>query len=139
MPATLTGLIGGQVDVAVAQVASIHQFKDDVRPLVILDNKRQPFFEKDLPGVPTVGEVFPDKEAGVWVHAGFAVKAGTPPEIVDKLLEAVKAVNTPEEVAKLPSTVGWVWAHGPDEVNALIEAGVELYAPLLDSLGLLQK
>lgn len=139
VPATLTALIGGQVDVAVGQVASMQQFGDEIRPLIILDNKRQPFFEKDLPGVRTVGEAFPGKKAGVWVHSGFAVKAGTPPEIVERLLEATKAINNPEEVAKLPKSVGWVWVHGPDDVKALIQEGIDLYSPLLDGLGLLKK
>lgn len=139
VPATLTGLIGGQVDVAVGQVASIHQFGEDIRPLIILDNDRQPYFEKDLPGVRTVGEAFPGKEAGVWVHGGFAVKAGTPPEIVGKLLEATQAINSETAVAKLPKAVGWNWVHGPDDVKALIQAGIDLYTPILDGLGLLKK
>jgi len=139
VPATLTGLIGGQVDVAVGQVASIHQFGEDIRPLIILDNDRQPYFEKDLPGVRTVGEAFPGKEAGVWVHGGFAVKAGTPPEIVDKLLDATLAINSETAVAKLPKAVGWNWVHGPDDVKALIQAGIDLYSPILDGLGLLKK
>jgi len=139
VPATMTGLIGGQVDVAVGQVASIHQFGDEVRPLIILDNNRQPFFEKDLPGVRTVGEAFPGKEAGVWVHGGFAVKAGTSPEIVDKLLEATKVINTEAVLSKLPKSVGWNWVHGPDDVKVLIQSGVDLYSPILDGLGLLNK
>ncbi|MEM9850461.1 MAG: tripartite tricarboxylate transporter substrate binding protein, partial [Pseudomonadota bacterium] len=55
VPATLAGLIGGQVDVAVGQVASIHAYGDEIRPLIILDNDRKPYYEKDLPGVRTVG------------------------------------------------------------------------------------
>ena len=139
VPATLTGLIGGQVDVAVGQVASIHQFGDEIRPLIILDNNRQPFFEKDLPGVRTVGEAAPGKEAGVWVHGGFAVKAGTPQEIVDKLLAATESINTDAVLSKLPKSVGWNWVHGPDDVRALHQTGVDLYSPILDGLGLLKK
>lgn len=56
VPATMAGLIGGQVDVAVGQVASIYAYNDnEVRPLIILDNARQAFIEEDLPGVRTVG------------------------------------------------------------------------------------
>ncbi|WP_168798002.1 tripartite tricarboxylate transporter substrate binding protein [Pacificoceanicola onchidii] len=139
VPATLTGLIGGQVDVAVGQVASIHQFKDEVRPLIILDNNRQPFFEKDLPGIRTVGEAVPGKQAGVWVHGGFAVKAGTPDEVVDVLLKATEAINSEETRAKLPASVGWNWVHGPDDVKALFQTGIDLYSPILDGLGLLKK
>ncbi len=139
VPATLTGLIGGQVDVAVGQVASIHQFGDEIRPLIILDNNRQAFFEKDLPGIRTVGEAVPGKEAGVWVHGGFAVKAGTPQEIVDRLLAATEVLNSEELTSKLPKSVGWNWVHGPDAVRALYQEGVDLYTPILEGLGLLHK
>ena len=139
VPATMAGLMGGQVDVAVGQVASIHSAGDDVRPLIILDNNRQAFMEKDLPGVRTVGEAFPGKEAGVWVHGGLAVKAGTPQEIVDSLLAASEYMGTEEFKAKLPKTVGYNWVHGPDNVRALIQRGKDLYSPILDSLGLLHK
>ncbi|MYE37667.1 MAG: tripartite tricarboxylate transporter substrate binding protein [Rhodobacteraceae bacterium] len=140
VPATMAGLIGGQVDVAVGQVASIHAYQDgEVRPLLILDNARQPYMEKDLPGVRTVGEAFPGKEAGVWVHGGLAVKAGTPQEIVDKLLEASKPMGEEEFISQVPKSVGYNWVHGVDETTALIQAGIDLYSPILDGLGLLQK
>ena len=139
VPATMAGLVGGQVDVAVGQVASIHAYKDEVRPLIILDNARQPFMDKDLPGVRTVGEAFPGKEAGVWVHGGVAVKAGTPQEIVDKLIAASEDFGSEEFRAKLPPTVGYNWVHGPNNVRALIQKGKDLYSPILDGLGLLHK
>lgn len=139
VPATMTGLIGGQVDVAVGQVASIKQFGDAVRPLIILDNSRQDYMEADLPGVRTVGEAFPGKQAGVWVHGGFAVKAGTPPEVVDRLLEATKVLGSEEFISSLPAAVGYNWVHGPDDVSALIQSGRDLYSPILDGLGLLKK
>lgn len=140
VPATMAGLIGGQVDVAVGQVASIHAYQDgEVRPLIILDNARQAYMEKDLPGVRTVGEAFPGKEAGVWVHGGLAVKAGTPQEIVDKLLEASKPMGEEEFISQVPKSVGYNWVHGVDETTALIQAGIDLYSPILDGLGLLNK
>ena len=139
VPATMAGLIGGQVDVAVGQVASIYAYKDEVRPLIILDNNRRAFFEKDLPGVRTVGEAFEGKEAGVWVHGGLAVKAGTPQPVIDKLLAAAEVLGTPEFQAKLPKSVGYHWVHGPEGVRALIQEGVDLYSPILDGLGLLHQ
>ena len=102
VPATLAGLIGGQVDVAVGQVASIHAYDGEIRPLIILDNDRKSYFEKDLPGVRTVGETFPGKQANVWVHGGLAVKAGTPQEIVDKLLAASEFMGTEEFISRNP-------------------------------------
>ncbi len=139
VPATLAGLIGGQVDVAVGQVASIHAYGDEIRPLIILDNDRKSYYEKDLPGVRTVGEAFPGKAAGTWVHGGLAVKAGTPQDIVDKLLEAAKPMGEEEFISRVPKAVSYDWTHGVEETTALIQAGIDLYSPLLDGLGLLKK
>lgn len=139
VPATLAGLIGGQVDAAVGQVASIHAYGDEIRPLIILDNDRKSYFEKDLPGVRTVGEAFPGKNAGTWVHGGLAVKAGTPQEIVDKLLAASVPMGSEEFISRVPKSVSYDWVHGVDETRALILQGVQLYAPLLDGLGLLNQ
>jgi len=139
VPATMAGLIGGQVDVAVGQVASIHAYTDEVRPLIILDNDRKGYFEKDLPGVRTVGEAVPGTEANVWVHGGLAVKAGTPDEVVEKLLAASEVMGTDDFIAKVPKSVSYHWVHGSDEVRELIQFGKDLYSPILDSLGLLHQ
>ena len=139
VPKTLAGLIGGQVDVAVGQVASIHAYGDKIRPLIILDNTRKPYYEVDLPGVRTVGEAFPGKEAGTWVHGGLAVKAGTPDDIVAKLLEASKSMGEEAFISKVPKAVSYDWTHGVEETTALIQSGIDLYSPLLDGLGLLHK
>lgn len=139
VPATLAGLIGGQVDVAVGQVASIHAYGDEIRPLIILDNNRKAYYEKDLPGVRTVGEAFPGKNSGTWVHGGLAVKAGTPQEIVDQLLEASKSMGEEAFISRVPKAVSYDWTHGVAETTALIQSGIDLYAPLLDGLGLLHK
>jgi tripartite-type tricarboxylate transporter receptor subunit TctC len=125
--------------VAVGQVASIHAYGDEIRPLIILDNTRKPYYEKDLPGVRTVGEAVPGKNAGTWVHGGLAVKAGTPQEIVDKLLAASKSMGEEAFIAKVPKAVSYDWTHGVDETTALIQSGIDLYSPLLDGLGLLAK
>ena len=139
VPATLAGLIGGQVDVAVGQVASIHAYSGEIRPLIILDNNRKPYYEKDLPGVRTVGEAFPGKAAGTWVHGGLAVKAGTPQGIVDKLLDASRAMGEAAFIARVPKAVSYDWTHGVEDTTALIQSGIDLYSPLLESLGLLHK
>ena len=139
VPATMTGLIGGQVDAAVGQVQSISQFGDEVRALAILDNARTPSMEDFLPGVPTVGEAFPGMEAGVWVHGGWAVPAGTPQEVVDTLLEATEVLGSPEFIESLPPGVGYTWVHGTEEVQGLIQSGRDLYTPILESLGLLSQ
>jgi len=139
VPATMAGLLGGQVDVAVGQVASIHKYGSEVRPLIILDNNRKAFFAVDLPGVRTVGEAFPGKDAAVWVHGGMAVKAGTPAAVVEKLLAAAEALGSDEFRARIPKSVSYHWIHGPEAVAENIRFGIDLYSPILDGLGLLHK
>ena len=139
VPASITGLIGGQVDVAVGQIATINAFKDEIKPLIILDNNRVPAMEKHLPGVRTVGEAFPGKQAGAWVRGGWAVKADTPQDIIDKMVAASAVLGTDEFIASLPPGIDWVYAQGPEAVGAEIQAGIDLYSPILDGLGLLHK
>lgn len=140
VPGSLNGLIAGEVDVAVGQVASLNGFGDAIKPLIILDNNRKPFYEADLPGVRTVGEAFPGKEAGAWVHGGFAVKAGTPDDVVQKLSDATAAAFDNDEFrATIPSSITWFWVHGVEDTTALIQSGKDLYSPILDSIGLLHK
>ena len=139
VPKTMAGLLGGQVDVAVGQVASIHKYGDEVRPLIILDNDRKDYFEKDLPGVRTIGEAFEGKQAGVWVHGGLAVKAGTPENVIAKLLEVSTEMGEEAFISKIPKSVSYHWVHGQGNVRDLIQAGKDLYSPLLDGLGLLHK
>ena len=131
--------IGGQVDVAVGQIASINAYKGEIKPLIILDNNRVPAMEKHLPGVRTVGEAFPAKNAGAWVRGGWAVKAGTPQEIVDALVAASASVGTDEFINALPPGIDWKFVQGPEGVGAELQAGIELYSPILDGLGLLHK
>lgn len=139
VPASLAGLIGGQVDVAVGQIASINAYKGEIKPLIILDNNRVPAMEQHLPGVRTVGEAFPGKNAGAWVRGGWAVKAGTPQEVIDKLVAASAILGTDEFISSLPPGVDWKYVQGPDAVGQELQTGIDLYSPILDGLGLLHK
>jgi tripartite-type tricarboxylate transporter receptor subunit TctC len=139
VPASIAGLVGGQVDVAVGQIATINAFDGEIKPLIILDNNRVPAMEKHLPGVRTVGEAFPGKQAGAWVRGGWAVRSDTPQEIIDKMVEASAVLGTDEFIASLPSGIDWVFAQGPEAVGAEIQGGIDLYSPILDGLGLLHK
>ena len=112
---------------------------DQVRALIILDNNRLSYFEEHLPGVRTVGEAFPGKQAGTWIYGGLAVKAGTPDEIVEKLRAASgKAIDNDQYWTKVPPTITSTWLDS-DGVKASLQAGRALYSPILESLGLLHK
>lgn len=140
VPASLLGLVGGQVDVAVGQTGSFKSMGDEIRPLAILENDRKYYFDRDLPGVPTVGEVFEGKKASTWIYAGLAVKAGTPDEVVAKLVAASEAAfNNEQFAAEINKITTYEWLGGVPETTAKIQEGIDLYKPLLDSLGLLKK
>ena len=82
----------------------------------------------------------PESNAQTWINAGVAVKAGTPGEIVARLVEASeKALNNEEYKRLMNERTIFRWISGAEAVRAEFEAGVALYRPLLDSLGLLKK
>lgn len=140
VPASLLGLVGGQVDVAVGQVGSFKKMGDEIRPIAILDNNRQDYFESDLPGVQTIGELAEGKNASTWISGGLAVRAGTPQEIIDKLIAASEAaLTTPEHIESSSAVAPYHWIVGVEDTSAWIQSGIDLYSPLLDGLGLLKK
>lgn len=67
------------------------------------------------------------------------MKAGTPDDVIAKLLAATDALGTDEFLAKLPKSVGYNRVQGEEDVRALIQSGIDLYSPILDGLGLLYK
>ena len=140
VPASMNALVSGNVDVAVGQLISGKSFGDKVRPLVILDSKRETYFERDLPGVRTVSEAFPGKNVGTWINGGIAVKKGTPDHIVKRLTEATdKALNNQEYADIVNKTITFRWIGGAEQAIAKVKEGIDLYTPFLDKLGLLNK
>jgi tripartite-type tricarboxylate transporter receptor subunit TctC len=63
-----------------------------------------------LPNVPAIAEVVPGFQADVWY--GFTARAGTPPHIVEKLSQAIMAVNAMPEMAEKFKAVGVTPAKG---------------------------
>jgi tripartite-type tricarboxylate transporter receptor subunit TctC len=114
---SLTDLIGGQVDLvfgfALATLPHIRSGK--LRPLAVTTAKRL----SSLPDVPTIAESgFPGYDERVW--AGFAVPAGTPQPIVDKLHAAFHAS------ASLPQYRQAVEGRGSEPVASTQEEAVQL-------------
>ena len=137
IPASIVGMLGGHVDAAIGQLLQNKQYGGKIRPLVILD-KRKEFQAKYLPDVPTMAEVFPGKTAGGWINGGLAVKAGTPQPIVDRLQEAAdKRLNTTEfQQAIEASNQVYNWVGGTDTVMKSIKDGQDLYKPIIEKLGI---
>lgn len=98
----LQDLIGGHVQVAVADVASSAALvrQGRLRMLAVTSAKRVPGWET----VPTVAETLPDFDMVGW----FAVVAptGTPPAVVQRLSKELVAALADKEVAERIHTIG---------------------------------
>lgn len=138
VPKAAVAAIGGHSDAFVGQLREREQYPDEIRALAILDESRHEI----LPDVPTVKEALPgrDVKATSWVRGGFAVKADTPQEIIDVLVEtAEKAVNT-EEFAQTFNASGNVSDYvGYEEAQAVLQDGIDFYHSMIDTLGLKKK
>jgi tripartite-type tricarboxylate transporter receptor subunit TctC len=116
----LTDLIGGQVQLMVANLAGvITQIKaGKVRPLAVAGPKRSSL----LPDVPTVAE---SGVAGFSVTgwAGVVAPAGTPKAIVDRLnAELNKALAAPELIDKIQQQASEPVSTTPEQFSDLIKS-----------------
>ncbi len=135
IPNSMAGLIGGQTVAAIGQLKQQAAYGDEIRALAILD-RRLPHFEKYLPGLKTVEELA-GKPADSWINGGYAVKAGTPPEIIDTLVAvAEKIMNNDEYRALVEPHAVTTWVGGVEETTALVAEGWALYEPIITELGL---
>ena len=128
-PDMVKDLIGNQVDftITVASFGAMYAPTGQVRMLGVFDDKRL----KEMPDVPTVAE------GGVRVDplvfwGGYAVKAGTPSAIVQRMhQELARAATAKSVVDKLaPMTVGAVASRDPEEFRRLINADIAWMAEL---------
>ena len=90
--AAYTDLIGGQIQLIFADVASSRQHAQSgaLRALGVTAPKRL----STLPDIPAIAEAVPGYEANGWY--GFAAPKGTPPDIIEKLNAAINAgLNDP--------------------------------------------
>jgi tripartite-type tricarboxylate transporter receptor subunit TctC len=85
----ITDLLGGQLRVAIGGISSgIGQIKaGKLRALAVSTATRS----AALPDIPTIGETVPGYDASGW--SGIVAPRGTPAEIVEKLHQAVVAVQ----------------------------------------------
>jgi tripartite-type tricarboxylate transporter receptor subunit TctC len=88
-----------------------------------------------IPDVPTIGESVPGYEASVWY--GIAAPKGTPPEIVEKLNQAVNAVLAdPRLQARLAELGGQPMPMTPAEFGKLVAAETEKWAKVIKFAGI---
>ena len=132
-PPIITDLIGGQLDVAFVSVGLIaqHVQSGKLKAFGVIGKERS----KQLPGVPTLTEAGYG-EAGVVPWYAFFTRAGTPPEIVEKINADINKVlampDVQERMEKLggeaakpmsAAEIAKLVAHDTDKWAAVIKAG----------------
>lgn len=133
-PAVL-GLISGQVDVqfqAVSQ-ARPHVESGKVRALGIASRSRHP----DYPDIPTIEEAakLPGFEFATWM--GLFLPAGTPPEEVQKLREALRAgMASPEMKQRLAEMGMRPVSRSADQIMAQIASDLEKWGKVVRDRGI---
>ena len=134
-PDMVKDLIGGQVDftITVSSFGSMYAPTGQVRVLGVFDDHRM----KSMPDVPTIveGGVKADP---LTFWGGYAVKAGTPAPIVQRLhQELVKAALAKPVVDRLtPISVGAIASREPEDFRRLINADISWMAELAKTMDL---
>jgi tripartite-type tricarboxylate transporter receptor subunit TctC len=126
-------LVAGHVDVYFGNASEMlpHLSSERVRLLAVATPTRIP----QAPNLPAVAETLPGFQFGSW--NGFMVPAGTPQEIIDKLVEgSIEAVNTPSVKEKLVQ--GGIVPGGttPAQVAERFKADKKAFAEAVQIMGL---
>jgi tripartite-type tricarboxylate transporter receptor subunit TctC len=133
LAASLTDLLGGQVQVTFASVpSSIAYIKaGKLRALAITTATRW----DTLPDIPTVGEFVPGYEASIWFGVG-APKA-TPAEIVNKLNKEISAgLDDPKLKARLIDLGGTLLAGSPADFDKFIADKTKKWGKVVKFVGI---
>jgi tripartite-type tricarboxylate transporter receptor subunit TctC len=115
-PAAMTDLLGGQVMMFTADFAvMLPQVKaGKVRGLAVTSTKRSPA----IPELPTVNEALGLKDYELIAYFAVFAPAGTPPEIVAKLNQAVNAAAQSKEIQEKFAPIGFAVEPGTPEALA---------------------
>jgi tripartite-type tricarboxylate transporter receptor subunit TctC len=132
----ITDLVGGQVDMAVLNLAATLPFiqQGKLKALAYASSQRSPL----LPNVPTLTEAgIKDADSTSWYS--LAAPKGTPPAIVQKLNEAVAAINKDPQYQKAMETQGVeLRTMTPQEATAFVEKDRQTMGALVKSVGLVK-
>lgn len=122
----LNDVMGGQVDAITDNLSSTlpQVLGGKLRPLAVLGAQRSPL----LPDVPTYIELgYPDMGTGGWF--GLVAPAGTPPAVIERLNQAVRAaMRDPEFRKKAEEVGGTLMPTSPQEFKVQIEQALARYA-----------
>lgn len=130
----MTDIIGGQLTTgAIDSSGALPLIRDKrLRALAVTSDHRDPA----LPDVPTMKESgFPDFETYVW--ASFFVRADTPDDVTQKLVDGFKKVmSSPEGRAYQASQPGMLLDLGPAELRAFVAAEFERFKRIAQAAGI---
>lgn len=133
----INDLVGGQVDIAVLNLAASLQFirSGRLKALAYANGKRSPL----LPDVPTLAESgVTGAESASWYS--LAAPKGTPADVLQRLNEAMDRVNADAEYGKLMQAQGVdLWNMTPAEATAFVEKDQLAMRKLVESAGLMKK
>jgi tripartite-type tricarboxylate transporter receptor subunit TctC len=115
-PAAMTDLIGGQVMMFTADFAvMLPQVKGGkIRGLAVTSSKRSPA----IPELPTVNEALGLRDYELIAYFAVFAPAGTPPDIVSKLNQAVNAAAGSKDIQEKFASIGFVVEPGTPEALA---------------------
>jgi tripartite-type tricarboxylate transporter receptor subunit TctC len=115
-PAAMTDLIGGQVMMFSADFAvTLPQVKGGkIRGLAVTSTNRSPA----VPELPTVNEALGLRDYELIAYFAMFAPAGTPPEIIAKLNQAINAAANSKDVQERFASIGFVVEPGTPEALA---------------------
>ncbi|MCY7318979.1 MAG: tripartite tricarboxylate transporter substrate binding protein [Ramlibacter sp.] len=116
-PAAMTDLIGGQVMMFSADFAvMLPQVKaGKIRGLAVTSSKRS----AAIPELPTVNEALGLKDYELIAYFAMFAPAGTPPEMVAKLNQAINAAAQSKEIQEKFASIGFMVEPGTPEALAV--------------------
>lgn len=130
----VTAALGGHIDVVLANLSEeIAQIQGGrLRPLAVTTRERL----EQLKDVPTVEELgYTGYEAVAWF--GVAAPAGTPPDVVNRLSEAIRAAMADAEILKKLEPLGLQPAFmDPKAFSAFIAEQYAKYSRVIDEAGI---
>lgn len=115
-PAAMTDLIGGQVMLFSADFAvMLPQVKGGkIRGLAVTSTKRSPA----IPELPTVNEALGLKDYELIAYFAMFAPAGTPPDVVTKLNQAINAAAQSKDIQEKFAAIGFAVEPGTPEALA---------------------
>ncbi len=112
-PAAMTDLIGGQVNLFTADFGvTVPQYKaGKIRGLAVTSTKRSPA----VPDLPTVNEALGLKDYELIAYFAVFAPAGTPPDVVAKLNQAINAAANAKDLQEKFVAIGFAIDPGTPE------------------------